>query len=145
MTPDARGDDRDDRLRRLRARATGGFLIAAVLIAFGGTVLLTQLRTAPGLAPLGVTFAALGLCALLVGGLSLSASRRRPDALPLTGVLILIRLVLYAVAVGGGIAALTSGLTIVPALGTALLGLLAAFVVDLVAAGVLRDIRRQRA
>jgi hypothetical protein len=117
--------------------------MAAVLVAFSFAVVFPLAPTAPGLVPLGVTFTALGLCALVIGGLSLSAGRRRPDARPLTGVLILIRLVLYAIAVGGGIAALTGGPTIVAAIGTALLGLLAAVVVDLLAAGVLRDIRRQ--
>ncbi|MGN8025612.1 hypothetical protein [Microbacterium sp. 22242] len=129
--------------RRARARATGAFLAGVVLAGFGAIVL-GMIRTAPGLAPLGITFATLGLCALLVGGFAVSVRRRFPDVLPLSGVLILLRFVIYAVAVGGGLAALTAGLPLIAAIGTALLGVLAAVVVDLMAAGVLRDIRAPR-
>ncbi|WP_347108002.1 hypothetical protein AAHB33_13940 [Paenarthrobacter sp. S56] len=143
MTPTDRNDHQ--KRRRLRVRATGGGLIASVLLAFGGTLLFTMVRTAPGLAPLGITDLALGLCALLITTLAFNAGRQKPDTPQSTGALNLIRVVIYAAAVGGLIATIAGGLTIVPAIGMALLGLLSAFVVDLLAVGILRDIRQQGA
>ncbi len=144
VTPSDSNDHHRKR-RRLRARATGGGLIASVLVVFGCVLLFTLVRTAPGLAPLGITDLALGLCALLISALAFSAGRRKPVTPQSTGALNLIRVVTYAVAVGGMIATIAGGLAIVPAIGMALLGLLTAFVVDLLAVGILRDIRQQGA